>query len=440
MSANARNDATDKKPVGRSFSIRSRVALAGIMAVGLVAGCGGWAAQAKLSGAIIAQGRVVVKKQVKLVQHRDGGIVAAILVANGDKVEAGDVLVRLDDTQVRSELGVVKAQLAELEGRRARLQAERDGLDSLRFEPGFDADVARRDIARGELRLFADNTKMRQGQREQLLLQVGQFEQQVRGLEAQKQSNAAERQMVGDDLSRLKPLLARKLIEETRTRGMERDLARIDGLGGEIDANIARVEGQISETRLKIIALDQTARTDAQRELRDVDAKLSELEERAIAATDRLSRMDMRASIAGTVNELKVHTLGGVIAPGETVMSLVPQGEELTVEARLAPGDIDQILVHQEARLRFTAFNQRTTPQASGEVATVGAAASTDPSNGQTYYLSEIAITGDMKEFAGKHLVPGMPVEVFFETKERSALSYFAKPFTDQMNRAFREE
>ena len=199
------------------------------------------------------------------------------------------------------------------------------------------------------------------------------------------------------------------------------------------------MKGQISEAKLKIIELDQQVRTDAQRELRDVDGRMAELQERIVAATDRLSRMEVRAPISGIVNDLKVHTIGGVIASGETVMTLVPEGEDLVVEARLAPTDIDQVHVGQAAKLRFSAFNQRTTPQIDGAVDIVGAAATLDPATGQTYYLATLVIT-DETGLGEKHLVPGMPVEVFLQTGERSALSYLVKPFTDQMSRALRED
>ena len=422
------------------FGIRSRIIASGLLATALIVGCGGWAAQASLSGAIIAQGKVTVKKQVKQIQHRDGGIVGAILVANGDVVKAGDVLIRLDETQTKAELGVISSQLSELTGRQARLRAERDGAGAVRFDPAIETAAATAAIAEGERRLFADNRATREAQRDQLQSQIEQYGEQVKGLESQRQSNAVEREMIAEDLARLAPLVSRQLVEGTRTRLMERDLAKIDGLKGEIEANIARVKGQISEARMKIIELDQQVRTDAQRELRDVDARIAELSERIVAAKDRLSRMDLRAPIGGFVNDLKIHTVNGVITPGETVMGIVPEGEELVVEAKLAPTDIDQVTVGQDVKLRFSAFNQRTTPEIDGRVDIVGAAAVLDPASGQTFYLSTIAITDDDRGLGEQLLVPGMPVEVFLKTGDRSALSYLVKPFSDQMMRSFREE
>jgi HlyD family type I secretion membrane fusion protein len=423
-----------------TFSIRNRVVLACLFAVVLVVGFGGWAVYANLSGAIIAQGKVAVKKQVKLVQHRDGGIIAEILVTNGDRVKAGDVLIRLDETQTKAELGVLRSQITELLGRRARLSAERDGAAAITFEREFEIAPQSAEIARGELRLFQENRAVREARREQLLLQVEQYGEQVHGLNSQETSNAAERVMVGDDLKRLMPLFNNKFIEIGKIRAMERDLVKIDGLKGEIAANIARVKGQISEAKIKIIEADQQVRTDAQREYREVDGRIAELQERLVAAQDKLSRMNLTSPISGFVNELSVHTINGIIAPKETLMSIVPESAELIVEARIAPTDIDQAIAGQSARMRFTAFNQRTTPEVPGVVETIGAAATLDPASGQTYYLSTVAIAGGINKISGKPIVPGMPVEVFLATGNRSALSYLVKPFTDQMMRSFREE
>jgi len=423
-----------------AFGIRNRVVLASLFAVVLVFGFGGWAVYANLSGAIIAQGKVAVKKQVKLVQHRDGGIIAEILVANGDRVKEGDVLIRLDETQTKAELGVLRSQITELLGRRARLGAERDGATAITFEREFETAPQSAEIARGELRLFRENRAVREARREQLLLQVEQYEEQVRGLSSQETSNAAERVMVADDLKRLMPLFDNKYIEIGKIRAMERDLVKVDGLKGEIAANIARVKGQISEAKIKIIEADQQVRTDAQREYREVDGRIAELQERIVAAQDRLSRMNLTSPISGFVNELSVHTINGIIAPKEILMSIVPESAELIVEARIAPTDIDQAIAGQPARMRFTAFNQRTTPEVAGIVETIGAAATLDTASGQTYYLSTVAIAGGIKKISGKPIVPGMPVEVFLATGNRSALSYLVKPFTDQMMRSFREE
>lgn len=420
--------------------IGSRVVVASLLVIALVVGCGGWAAQAELSGAIMAQGKVAIRKQVKLIQHRDGGIVGEIRVANGDRVSAGDVLIRLDETQAKAELGVIRTQLWELEGRRARLRAERDGFARVDFPKAFAEAPETGDIATGETRLFDDNRATRDAQRAQLASQIEQYGEQVKGLEAQRSANGSEREMVSVDLARLRPLVQSRLIEETKTRSMERDLVTIDGVGGEILANIARVNGQISEARLKIIELDQQVRTDAQRELRDLDGRMAELGQRLLAVEDRSKRMELRSPMAGIVNDLAVHTVNGVIEPGQTVMSIVPDGDDLVVEARFSPGDVDQLTSGQDVRLRFSAFSQRTTPEVAGRLDVLAAAATVDPATGQPYFLSTVAIEGGAHAISGKSLIPGMPVEVFASTGNRTALSYLLKPFTDQMMRSFREE
>lgn len=436
------NDAGERPKASSepSSGIGSRVAVASLLGAALILGCGGWAAQAELSGAVIAQGKVAIRSQVKLIQHRDGGIVGDIRVSNGDRVAAGAVLIRLDETQTKAELGVVRTQLAELEGRRARLQAERDGLDSVTFSQRFTEATETSAIAAGETRLFENNRATRNAQRAQLAQQIDQYGEQVRGLEAQKTANSAERKMVAHDLEKLRPLVKVRLVEETKTRLMERDLITIDGLSGEILANIARVNSQISEARLKIIELDQQVRTDAQRELRDLDGRFAELEQRLLAVEDRSKRMELRAPMAGIVNDLSVHTVNGVIEPGQTVMSIVPDGEDLVVEARFMPGDVDQLMSGQPVRLRFSAFNQRTTPEVPGRVDVLAAAPTMDPATGQPYFLSTVTIEGGAHAVAGKSLVPGMPVEVFASTGDRTALSYLLKPFSDQMMRSLREE
>lgn len=424
---------------GTSFGIRKHILAAALSAVVLVAGFGGWGLHAELTGAVVTSGKVAVRQQVKLVQHRDGGIVADILVSNGDTVKAGDVLIHLDETQTKAELGIAQAQLYELMGRKARLIAERDGAEQITFEPGFADDPATAAIARGERAMFDSNRASRQARREQLVLQVAQYEEQVAGLRSQQVSNAAERELLVDDMDRLRPLIAKQYMDVNKFRAMERDLVKLDGTKGELVANIARINGQVSEAKVKIIELDQQVQTDAQKELRDIDGRMAELQERLIAIQDRMSRMDLRAPIAGIVNDLTVHTVNGVISPKETLMTIVPANAELIVEARIAPQDIDQVATGQPARLRFTAFSQRTTPEIEGTVETIGAAASVDPSNGQTYYLGQIAIGAATDRLGGKRLVPGMPVEVFMTTGERTALSYLAKPFVDQVTRAFRE-
>lgn len=431
-----------KATAAKSFSIGSRIFLGSAVMALLVIGCGSWAAFAKLSGAVIAHGSVIVERNVKKVQHRDGGIVAEILVREGSHVEAGATLVRLDDTQTKSELGIIRSQLIELTGRKSRLTAERDGLESVGFPEDFDAmGPEAREVRSGELRLFSENRKTVQSQKEQLGLRIEQMQEEINGLSRQRTAKSSELELIEKELAQIRNLHKRKLTTISRVYAMEREATRLGGELGSVISQIARAKGQISELNLQILNIDQTLRTEAQRELRSIEGKLAELFERRDAASDRLSRMDLKAPQSGLVHELAVHTIGGVITPAEPVMLIVPENEERTVEVRLAPFDIDQVTPGQIARMRFSAFNQRTTPETEGHITHVAADVTLDPQSGQSYYMARVAIDEAAREKLGDlKLLPGMPVEVFISTGERTALSYFVKPFSDQFAKAFREE
>ncbi|MGI9381520.1 MAG: HlyD family type I secretion periplasmic adaptor subunit [Methyloligellaceae bacterium] len=415
----------------------------GTLVIGLlVAGIGGWAATAELSGAVIASGTVVVEKHVKKVQHRDGGIVAKIHVKNGDRVEAGQVIVVLDDTQIRAELGIVKAQLTELTARKARLSAEVDGLSHVVFPEGFvDSGPHAKHVAAGERRLFSSTRSNQKSQKEQLQLQIGQLEQEISGIEAQRKSKKVQLEIIELELAQIKHLHEQQLTSVTRLYALQRESERLRGDYGGLVAQIARSKGKISEINLQILAIEQTARLQAQRELRTGEAKIAELREREIAAKDRLKRTKLHAPQSGIVHELAAHTIGGVITSAEAVLLIVPENEKLTIEARVAQIDIDQVTVGRPAKLRFSAFNQQTTPELEGRVVHVSADVTTDDRTSQTYYVTRVEIDPSSREkIRDLDLLPGMPVEVFISTGARTALSYLSKPITDQFRRAFREE
>ncbi|MBZ7926398.1 HlyD family type I secretion periplasmic adaptor subunit [Ensifer adhaerens] len=407
-----------------------------MFAATLLFGVGGWAAHARLSGAVITQGQVAISQQVKLIQHRDGGIVSDIAVRNGDHVRKGDVLIRLDETQTRVELAIVRGQLQQFYAMRARLKAERDGEAAVSFD-GLDVSEV---LKVSELKLFEANRRMITSQEEQMRLQITQLEEQIRGLKAQTGSSDAEREIVIKEIAKLETLLKSDLVPVSEHRDLLRQMARIDGSKGELVARIAEAVGQISELRIKLMAIDQNTRKETQTQIVGIEAKIAELSEREVAARDRLSRMDVRAPVDGLVYDLQVHTIGGIIAPGASVMSIVPEDDDLTVEIRIPPADIDRIAPGQTSRMRFTAFNQRTTPELDGRIDVVAAATTIDRATGQPYYLATVEITDPIERLGNRKLLPGMPVEVFVQTDERTAISYISKPFTDQMMRAFREE
>jgi HlyD family secretion protein len=403
----------------------------------LLASCGVWATTTSIAGAVIASGTVVVDSNVKKVQHPAGGIVAEIPVKNGDRVGAGDVVLRLDDTQARANLGIVSSQIVQLQGRKARLEAERDQADAIVFPSDFLAAADGLIIAEGEKRLFEFRRASKQGQTAQLKERVGQLREEIKGQTAQHEAKNAEIGLMIEELDRLEQLRKKELMATNRILSAQRDLARLKGEWGTIVAQIARAHGQISETELQILNLDQTMQTEATKELREMEARMAELAERSVAAEDQLKRVVLRAPQMGIVHDLAVHTVGGVIGAGETAMLIVPNTDELSVEVRIATSDIDQVHVGQEATLRFPAFNQRTTPEIKGTVTRVGADLTREAQTNSTFYIARIR--PDESQRQALKLLPGMPVEAFISTSDRTALSYLVKPVTDQFARAFRE-
>jgi HlyD family type I secretion membrane fusion protein len=435
--AQRRGDEAEKE----SFSIRGHVVFAASVMLFLLLGVGGWAATANLTGAVIASGTFVVERNVKKVQHNYGGIVAKINVKNGDTVEGGDVLIRLDDTQIKAEMGIILSQLTEFRARAARLEAERENRASLEMPAGFAAtSESAAAVAAGEIRLFEESRRTRENQKEQLQLRIEQLEEEIKGLSLQRDAKAGEIALIRRELEQVRMLHEKQLTPVSRVYAMERDEMRLSGEHGGLVAQIARAKGQISEIRVQILAVDENVRAQAQRELRAVEGRLAELAERQIATADKFKRIDLRAPQTGVVHELSVHTVGGVITAAEQVMLIVPKDEDLTIQARISPADIDQVVVGRPAKLRLSAFSQQTTPELSGRVTQVAADITADPKTGQSYYVVRLEMDEkDARTVADLKLVPGMPVEVFMSTGTRTALSYLAKPIADQMNRAFRE-
>lgn len=432
---------TQQEPQAKSFSIAKHIIFASAVMIFLVGGLGAWAATANLSGAVIAPGTFVVERNVKKVQHSYGGIVSEIGVKNGDRVQAGQVLMRFDATQIKAEIGIIRSQLTELVARSARLAAERDSREAMTLPATFaeqsdDAKMA----AEGELRLFSENKKTRESQKEQLTLRVGQLKEEIIGLTSQRDAKKTELGIIRQELEQVRALHKKSLTPVSRVYAMEREETRLGGEHGGLIAQIARANGQISEINVQILSVDEAARGTAQRELRNIEARLSELAEREVAAKDKLNRIDIRAPQTGVVHELAVHTVGGVVTGAEQIMLIVPEEDSLTIQTRVAPTDIDQVAVGRLATLKLTAFSQKETPELKGHIVQVSADVTVDPKTGQSYYIARIEMDEKSRKTVGNlKLVPGMPVEVFMATGDRTALSYLAKPFTDQIDRAFRE-
>jgi HlyD family secretion protein len=428
-----------------------RLNLAGLaIIVLLVGGVGGWATTSQLAGAVIAPGTIVVESSVKKVQHPTGGVVGEILVKEGSEVEDGQVVLRLDDTVTKSTLGVVRSQLDELMARETRLLAEREDADAIVFPAQLrdrSDDTSAMTAVSGEQKLFESRKSARIGQRSQLRERIAQLNEEIRGLSAQLAAKESELVLIGKELSGVAELYRKNLVSISRYTQLQRDETRLEGERGQLIAEVARARGKISETELQIIQVDQDFRTDVLKDLREAQGKIAELKERFTAAEDQLKRVDLRAPQAGVVHQLSVHTVGGVIANGETLMQIVPRADDLVVEAKVAPNDIDQVAVGARAVVRIMAGNQRTQPEIAGVLTRVSADIAHEqqqqqnsPQPQQPYYTVRIALpVAEVARLKDLRLVPGMPAEVFIQTHERTPLQYLLKPLQEQIARTFRE-
>jgi HlyD family secretion protein len=422
-----------------------RALLGGTTVASLLAfGIGGWAATTELAGAVIAPGMLVVDTNVKKVQHPTGGVVGEVRVRDGSEVRAGDILVRLDETVTRASLAVITKSRDELLARQARLKAEQDGREGVSFPGELSARTADRavaDLLSEETRLFELRRAARQGHKAQLKERIAQLREQIQGMADQVTAKRREIELIGEELKGVRELWQKNLVSITRVTALERDAARLEGERGALASAIAQGKGKVTETELQILQIDQDLRTEVGKELAEIRGRLAELIEKRVAAEDQLKRVDIRAPQDGVVHQLNVHTVGGVITPGEPLMLVVPRTEALTVEARIAPQDVDQVRIGHKAVLRFSAFNQRTTPELNGAVSLVAADITQDAKVGVSFYTVRITLAEhELARLNGLKLVPGMPVESFIQTGERTALSYLVKPISDQLSRAWRED
>ncbi len=425
------------------FSLRGRFFAAAALAVVLFGGIGFWAMTARLDSVVIGSGMVLVRSDVQSVQHLDGGTLAAILAERGDRVEAGQPVLRLDSFEIDARIAMLEGQLMEAEARAARLRAERDGVAMVDPAPGFDAATAMADFQRilaGERRLMDEAVNARRTQDQALALQAEQLRFDSEGMTRRRAALVEELVLVEAAHARFETLLKGGSVEKSRLDEITRDMTRMRGEMGQIDANLSRNETRQTEITLERERLVAKARAEAHRELRLLEPQIFDLRQQLATSREKRGRMELRAPVAGVVNEVNVATLGEVIAPGKTLVSIVPSAQDLVIEFRIATTDIDAIEPGQAARLRFSAFNMRLTPEIDAVVETIAAAAVVDPATGASYYTARARPVGDMSALGERGLVPGMPVEVFVPTAERVAISYILQPVTDQMQRAMREE
>jgi HlyD family secretion protein len=412
----------------------------------ILIGVGGWAATMDLEGAVVAPGSLVVDSNVKKVQHLSGGIVKEIRVREGDHVKASDILIRLDETQVKAANAVVSLNLEELVVQQARLEAERDGADRLDFPAVItervrdtNSDAARTMVA--EQKLFELRRQARDGKKSQLRERIAQLKQEIQGYIGQTAAKEREIELINKELEGVRDLRTKNLVPMNRLTALERDAARIEGERGQLIAATAQSKGKITETELQIIQVDQDLRSEVGKDLGETRTKVSEFIERKIATDDQLKRVDIRAPQNGIVQDLKVHTIGGVIAAGDPIMLIVPDTDTLTVEVKIAPQDIDQLYLGQAATLRFTAFNARSTPEITGHVTFISADITQDQRTGISYYVARVTLdSSEITRLGDVKLIPGMPVVAFIKTSERTMLSYLTKPLWDQTQRAFKEK
>lgn len=437
--ATAANDGAKKikRGIGRHLLV------GGLAAAVLVFGLGGMAATIDFAGAVVTGGRLVVSTNVKKIQHQTGGTITEITVKDGDRVKAGDLLVQLDPTLAAANLAIVSKGLDEAMALKARLEAERAGLPKIVFPDELLARTSDPDVAEAiaiETAAFESRLAARNGQKDQLGKKIAELEQQLVGIKAQEDAVRRQIELTKADLDGLRNLRDKNLVSTDRISTEERRAAQLDGQLGQLIATAAQIGAEIAQAELQVLQIDQDVRSEASRELADAGSKVNELSERKIAADDQFNKLTIRSPIDGVVYQLAVHTVGGVAAPGEAMMLIVPENDLLVVEAQIDPSQVDRVHPEQEAVLRFTSLGQRTTPEYIGSVETVSPDVVVDQRTGVGYYVARVKIPAVALTELGEKMVPGMPVEVFISTGERTVLSYLIKPLGDQIMHSFREK
>lgn len=429
----------DKKWSGRSY------ALIGYCTVFLLlGGMASWAALTRINGAVVAGGIIEVASNRQVVQHLTGGVVGKIMVQEGDKVAAGDVLMRLDDAFDQSELAVIESQLFSLMGTAARLMAEQDEKTEIRFDPELieraKSDPEVNEIIEGQTRLLQARRETRDKQIGQLTEKKKQIAKQNEGLDSRIGALDTQLKLISEELSAQNKLLKQSLTNASRVLQLQREEAEIIGTISQAKSSIAENAGKVAEIELAILNIDSSMREEATTSLRDIEAKIAELKENRTAKLETLSRMDITAPVPGIVLGLQVHALKSVIKPADPLLFIIPQENDLVIKTQISPTQIDQVHIGQVAHIRFGAFDHRTTPEIFGHVTKVAADVLQDQRTGATYYQAEIKPdAGEMAKLGDKQVIPGMPVETFIQTSERSPLEYLVKPLADYFNKAFRE-
>ncbi len=429
----------NKKWSGRSY------ALIGYCTVFLLlGGMGAWAALTRINGAVVASGIIEVASNRQVVQHLTGGVVGKINVREGDTVKAGDVLMRLDDTFDRSELAVIESQLFSLMGTAARLMAEQDDKTEIRFDPELieraKTDPEVQEIVDGQTRLMEARRETREKKIGQLGEKKKQIAKQNEGLDSRIAALETQLKLIEQELEAQNKLLQKSLTNASRVLQLQREEADIAGTISQAKSSIAENAGKVAEIELAILNIDSDMREEATTSLREIEAKIAELKENRTAKLETLSRMDITAPVPGVILGMQVHALKSVIKPADPLLYIIPQENDLIIKTQISPTQIDQVHVGQVAHIRFGAFDHRSTPEIFGHVTKVAADVLQDQRTGATYYQAEIKPdSGEMLKLGDNHVIPGMPVETFIQTSERSPLEYLIKPLGDYFAKAFRE-
>ncbi len=401
-----------------------------------------WSATATLQGAVAAGGHFVVANEVKKIQHPTGGVVAALPVREGQHVAAGDVVLRLDETLARANSQIVARQLDEFMAKAARLATERDGLDAIALPQELESRAGDPDIARiiaSETRSFTARRAAREGQKAQLRKRIGQLTDEIRGLSAQQASKERESKIIAKELVGVEELYRRNLVQLTRLSTLQRDQAGIEGELGNLVARIAQAEGKIAEIELQIIQVGEEHRAEVMKELTEAQMRIGELTERKTAADLQLRQIDLRTPVDGFVHQLGVHTVGGVLQGGEAAMLIVPGDDQLVLDSRISPGDIDQIVPGQNTRIKVQAGNLAENPELIGTVSRISADVTRDERQNLSYYTVRISLPpGEMVRLPVK-VIAGMQAEIFIETVGRRPIDFLLKPINAQLARTFRE-
>jgi HlyD family secretion protein len=425
----------------------------------LVVGFGTYATMTSISGAVVSPGLVVVETGAKPVQHPEGGVVAEILVSEGDEVQAGQRLVRLDDVQTRANLGVTAEQLIKQRAVLLRLRAERDQLTA--FSPPQDTNASEKEAYASEKAQFEIRRNNILIEKTILEQKISQFELAIQGFEADIHSISETNRIASAEYNSIKPLIDKGITPLTKGLVLEREIASLIGRKGQRIADVAKTRDQISETKLQLLKIDGDFRSQILKEIAEAEAQIRELTEKQLIAQDKLNRIDIRSPQKGIIQNMTIFSAGGVIKASDTIMIIIPKDDKLVIEARVSPQQIDQVRVGQSAMIRFSNFNRRQTPELKASVELVApdlAAAQGSLQNAgklyspssntnsalssatSAYYTVRLQImNGELAKLEGASLLPGMMVETLISTDERSIMSYLIKPLTDRLALAFRE-